>query len=158
MPKLTALIHAHNDALRIARAVESLRACDEVLVIDHLSNDKTAAIAHQHGAKTKDAVPGVNPGVYAIDAAHDWILCLLPGEAASESLEASLFEWKHEDPDEGATCFSVAVREETDAGWNELGPQVRLVNRKQINWPGELPPSNATCATLEGHILRFRTP
>ena len=158
MPKLSALIHAHNDALRIARAVESLRACDEILVIDHGSHDRTSKIAHEHGARIKDAVPGVNSGVYAIDASHDWILCLLPNEAASETLEAAIFEWKHADQDEAITCFAIAVREETDSGWRELGPQTRLVNRKQINWPGELPPANASCPTLDGHVLRFRTP
>ena len=158
MPKITALLHTHDDALRIARAVESLRACDEVLVVDHLSNDKTAKIAHEHGAKIKEAVPGVNPGVYAIDASHDWILCLLPSEAASESLEAALFEWKDQHKkDDANPSFAVALREETTEGWRDLGPQTRLVDRQRINWPGELP-ANTACPVLDGHILRFRTP
>jgi glycosyltransferase involved in cell wall biosynthesis len=35
MPQLTALIHTHNDELRLGRALESLRPCDELLIFDH---------------------------------------------------------------------------------------------------------------------------
>jgi len=165
MPKLSALLHTHNDGQRIGRAVESLRCCDEVLVVDHASSDDTVHHAREHGAKVKQAVPGVNPGVYAVDAAHDWILCLLPSESLSEMLEAALFEWKDREPDEFTNGFSLAVREENAAGWRDLGLQLRLVNRRRINWPDQLPgPAPATAAgappgvTLEGVILRFRHP
>lgn len=159
MAKITALLHTHNDALRIGRVIESLRSCDEILVVDHGSTDDSVKVAREHGAKVKEGVPGVNRGVYAMDAAHDWVLCLLATEAISETLEAALFEWRDQDHDEDANlCYGAAVREEADAGWNDLGPQVRLVNRKAVNWPGDLPPNNATCELLEGAILRFRHP
>ncbi len=45
MPKISAIIHTHNDAQRIGRALGSLRPCDEVLVIDHSSSDETGKIA-----------------------------------------------------------------------------------------------------------------
>jgi len=73
MPRISALLHAHNDALRLGRALDSLRPCDEVLVIDDCSEDDTAKVAHQHGANLKSAIPGVTFGVYAMDAAHDWV-------------------------------------------------------------------------------------
>src|SRR5512147_193806 len=147
MAKITALIHTYNDAARIGRAVESLRACDEVLVVDHASADDTVKLARDHGAAVKEGVPGVNPGVYAIDARHDWILCLLPTEAVSEGLEASLFEWKErreeksdeDDKDKAAASqcsVAFAIREENEGGWKEVGTHTRLVNRKKINWPG----------------------
>jgi glycosyltransferase involved in cell wall biosynthesis len=172
MPKITALIHTHNDAERIGRALDSLRACDEVLVVDHASTDDTAKIARHHGATVKDDVPGVNPGVYAVDARHDWILCLLPTEAVGESLEASLFEWKeqHKDPkdeskeakpDEQAASnggYAFAIREETAKGWRDRPPEVRLVNRKKINWPDHLPPNMPGAPQLAGEILRFHKP
>ncbi len=169
MPKITALIHTHNDAERIARVLESLRACDEVLVIDHGSSDDTAKIARDHGATVKEGVPGVNPGVYAMDARHDWILCVLPTESVGEGLEASLFEWKRaerhrpndKDKEEAsafAPAFSVHVREETGNGWKELPPETRLVNRRQINWPGHLPAPDPRAELLEGYLLRFGSP
>lgn len=171
MVKITALVHTCNDAARIGRALESLRACDEVLVVDHASTDDTVKLARDHGAVVKEGVPGVSPGVYAMDAGHDWILCLLPSEAVSEGLEASLFEWKqrHEeasDQDEDeedkpeSTAGSVAfkVREETGDGWRELGAHTRLVNRRGVNWTGQLPPDDANAEILPGHLLRFHQP
>jgi len=40
MPKISALLHTHNDALRLGRAPESLRPCDEVLAIEDCSEDE----------------------------------------------------------------------------------------------------------------------
>ena len=169
MAKITALVHTHNDAERIGRALESLRACDEVLVVDHASTDDTVKLARDHGAVIKNGVPGVSPGVYAGDAGHDWILCVLPTEAISEGLEASLFEWKqrreeNSDPAEtdkhAAEPCSVAfqVREETGDGWRELGAHTRLVNRKAIHWFGHLPLDDPNAEMLPGHLLRFHKP
>jgi glycosyltransferase involved in cell wall biosynthesis len=169
MAKITALVHTHNDAERIGRALESLRACDEVLVVDHASTDDTVKFARHHGAVVKEGVPGVNPGVYAMDASHDWILCLLPSEAVSEGLEASLFEWKErgeansgrpEDGQHAAESCSVAfqVREETGDGWRELGAHTRLVNRRAIHGAGHLPPDDPNAEMLPGHLLRFHKP
>ena len=169
MAKITALIHTYNDAERIGRVLESLRACDEMLVVDHASGDDTVKLAKQHGATVKEGVPGVNPGVYAIDARHDWILCLLPTESVSEALEASLFEWKErrkepvgEDEKEkkAVSQCSVAfvIREENQNGWKELGAHTRLVNRKKINWPGHLPFDDPDAEVLAGHLLRFSKP
>src|SRR5215472_1658187 len=82
MPKFTALLHTHNDALRLGRALQSLRPCDEVLIIDEGSEDDTAKVAREYGATLKTAIPGVSPGAYAMDAQHEWILCLRPKRIA----------------------------------------------------------------------------
>jgi glycosyltransferase involved in cell wall biosynthesis len=158
MPKITALLHTANDAARLGRALESLRPCDQVLVVDHDSQDSTRKVARQHGAQVIEAVPGVEGGSYAIDADYDWILCLLPSEALSEALEASLLEWKQGDPDE-LLGFTVNVREETEAGWRELAPETRLVNRTVRGaWSSVLPPSGGPSHALAGDLLRFRAP
>src|SRR3954469_23156288 len=81
MPKISALVHAHNDALRIGRALDSLRACDEIVLVDHDSEDDTVDIARRHGATIKKGLPGVEPGAYLMDARNDWVLCILPNEA-----------------------------------------------------------------------------
>jgi glycosyltransferase involved in cell wall biosynthesis len=158
MPKITALLHTHNDALRLGRALESLRPCDEVLVIDDCSEDETTRIAREHGARLKSAIAGVTPGAYAMDAANEWILCLLPTEALSEALEASLLEWKDQTPGENTACFNVAIREENEQGWHLREPEVRLINRKLVNWVGEMPPNQQCEMTLQGELLRFHQP
>ena len=162
MPRISALLHTKNDAERIGRALDSLRPCDEVLVIDHDSEDETAKIAREHGAKVKKAVQGVEDGTYAMDATHDWILCILPCEALSEGLEASLLSWKHESdgnnsdtpPRVGALSFP--VRRETDHGWEKTPAQTRLVNRQVVNWTTALPPESNGAVVLPGDLLHFR--
>src|SRR3954451_3821592 len=119
MLRISALVHSKNDAQHIGRALDSLRPCDEILVIDHDSEDETPKIAREHGAKVKKAVQGVEDGTYAMDAEPDWVLCLLPCEALSEGLEASLLSWKHQfngdQPENAPKCpaLSFALRRET---------------------------------------------
>jgi glycosyltransferase involved in cell wall biosynthesis len=158
MPKITALLHTHNDSLRLGRALDSLRPCDQVLIIDDNSDDDTTRIAHENGASVKNSIPGVSPGAYAMDANHDWVFCLLPNEALSEELEASLLEWKQQDPEETLAYCKVEVREQNGSGWHMLEPEVRLINRKLLNWVGDLPPGGHCDITLKGDLLRFNNP
>ena len=157
MPEITALLHTANDAARLGRALDSLRPCDQILVVDHGSQDSTCEVAQQHGAQVLQALPGVEGGAYAVDADNDWILCLLPSEALSEALEASLLEWKQGDPDE-LTGFAVNIREETETGWRVLAAETRLVNRAAATWTGVLPPHGPAVHELAGDLLRFRSP
>ena len=45
--KITATIITYNEEQNIARAMESLRCCDEVVVVDSGSSDRTAEIAQK---------------------------------------------------------------------------------------------------------------
>jgi glycosyltransferase involved in cell wall biosynthesis len=157
MPKITALIHTVNDELRLGRALDSLRSCDQVIVVDHGSSDNTEKVARDHGAEFKKGIPGVDRGTYAIDASHDWILVLCANESIGEPLEAALFDWKHHDHEEAAG-YNVRVREETENGWQTHNSETRLVNRKKINWTGDLPPTTSAFEMIGGHLLRFRQP
>src|SRR5215813_4464897 len=49
--KITALIHAQDNERSLGRALDSLRPCDEVIVVDHGSKHETAKVAREHGAK-----------------------------------------------------------------------------------------------------------
>jgi glycosyltransferase involved in cell wall biosynthesis len=155
VPRLTALLHTANDARRIGRALDSLRCCDELLVVDHDSTDSTLRIAHQHGARVQPASSPTDSG--ASFAAYDWILCLLPSEALSESLEATLLEWKQEDPG-NALAFALALRQETVNGWQHCAPEVRLVRHRKVAWKGALPPQRDDALSLCGDLLRFADP
>ncbi len=153
--KITALIHAQDNEHSLGRVLDSLRPCDEVIVVDHGSKDETVKVAREHGAKVITGVPGVDRGAYAQDARNQWILCLLPQESLAEELEASLFEWAEAEHEEATLGFNVAVREQNGAGWKSLPAEMRLANRKQINWTGNLPPENPQAPALAGHILRI---
>jgi glycosyltransferase involved in cell wall biosynthesis len=157
MPKITALIHTLNDSLRLGRTLDSLRACDQVLVIDHGSSDNTERVARDHGAILKKGIPGVDYGTYAVDCGNEWILCVQPNESLNEELEASLFDWKAHDHDEDAG-FNVKSREERNGGWTICDSETRLVNKCKINWTGNLPPTATVNEELKGYILRFASP
>ena len=157
MPKISALVHTMNDVKRIGRAIDSLRACDEVMVIDHGSTDGTQKAAEEHGATVKAAIPGVDRGAYVLDLKNDWVFCMCANEALSEELEASLQEWKQHDP-ESETGIAVGVREECTEGWQPRGSELRLVNRTRLNWTGDLPPNTDGKPGLPGDLIRFQTP
>ena len=70
--KISALIHTCDNAGSLGRALDSLRPCDEVIIVDHGSRDETVKVAKEHGAKVINAVPGVSTGAYAQNTRHCW--------------------------------------------------------------------------------------
>ncbi len=154
MPLLSTLIHTNNDERRLGRTLETLRPCDEIIVVDHGSTDKTVRIAQQHGAKIVKAVPGVDHGAYAVDCRHDWVLLLGPNEILNELLEATLLQWKRGKPGD-CLGYAISVRVQAPDGSGSSKKEMRLVNRKKINWQGFFPTATPGCAELPGDITHF---
>ncbi len=152
MPKLTALIRTRNDAARIGRVLESLRPCDEFLIIDDDSSDDTIRVAREYGARV--GLAGAEDRNHAELAQNDWILCVSPAEALTEALEAALFEWKQIEHG-AARSFRVGIREETRKGWNSLPPVTRLVNRRRVGIGDGMPAEDPSGHLLDGDLLRF---
>src|SRR5215831_18040191 len=94
MPPITAVLHTHNDALRLGRALETLCPCDEILIVDHHSTDGTQQVAREYGAKVVDASSEFEENGFLRSMATGWVLCLDPRESLTEGLSAALFEWK----------------------------------------------------------------
>lgn len=91
--KISATIIAVNEERNIARAIESLRCCDEIIVVDSGSIDRTVEIAEKLGARVIDSRWRGYAGQknYATEqAAHDWVLSIDADESLSEALEADL--------------------------------------------------------------------
>jgi glycosyltransferase involved in cell wall biosynthesis len=160
MPPITALLQTANDALRVGRALETLRACEEIIVVDHDSSDATLRIAREYGARIVPGKADADPGNYLRGARYHWILCLEPAESVTEALEATFYEWRSAtDVDTNAAAFAVSIREETSDGWLELPtPQTRLVPNNWNHWNGRLPAGDPSAIALEGNILRFIFP
>jgi glycosyltransferase involved in cell wall biosynthesis len=174
MASITALLHTKNDALRLGRALETLYACDDILVVDHGSRDATVRVAREYGARVVSASSGAAPSDYLLSAHRSarpsarpsaspgWILCLDPRESLTEKLAASLFEWKSEAfhaQASGVPAFSVFLREETAEGWVEVpAAETRLVPQTWKLWKGKFPVHEPTALALEGELLRFVFP
>jgi len=157
MPPITALLHTENDALRLGRALETLYPCDNILIIDHGSSDGTVRLAREFGAQVFDARIGASSEQYLRPSFSGWILCLDPIESLTESLAATLYEWKSMPPT--AAAFSVFLREETANGWIAIPTaQTRLVPADWKRWDGRLPVTDQLALALDGELLRFAFP
>lgn len=166
MPPITALVHTHNDALRLGRTLEALLPCSEIFIVDHHSTDATRRIAMSYGARivpVKDvpAESDADSSHYLALARHEWILCLQPGESITEGLQASLFEWSAFTLAalDGVAAFSLFAREQAGEHWLELpSPATRLIPRRWTRWHGLLPSDEPSAIALEGELLRFDFP
>ena len=156
MPTITALLHTENDALRLGRTLETLYPCDGILIVDHGSRDATVRLAREYGARVVEARGGASAEPY-LPPISGWILCLDPHESLTESLAATLYEWKSLPP--AAAAFSVFLREESADGWIEIPTaQTRLIPADWTRWEGRLPVTDRFALALEGELLRFAFP
>lgn len=88
--RITGCVITRNEEVMLGGCLESLaRCCDELVVVDSGSQDRTREIAAAHGARVLEH-PWVGYRTqkqFAVDAAtHDWILFLDADERASEIL------------------------------------------------------------------------
>ena len=157
MPPITAFLHTRNDARHLGRALESLRPCDEILIVDHGSTDSTLRVAREYGAIIRNSGPTSSIAEHLAQARHEWILCLLPTETLTESLEATLFEWKLYNPADIAQISSAAVvvKDEAKNSGAETVTSTRLVPKGWKRWDGPLPQHDPRSTLLQGHLLRF---
>lgn len=160
MPPIAAILRARNDALRLGRALESLRACDEIVILDHGSTDQTLRVAREYGARLIPMDP-TQVWQHIIPTERcGWFLLLQPSEAISEGLEAALYEWKLRSESDAAqvtSCF-MALREEIPGGWSAPTPITRLIPKDWHRWNGDFPQHDPQGMMLDGDLLRFRQP
>jgi len=139
---ITGTIITYNEENRIAAAIASLACCDEVLVVDSESTDRTREIAERCGARVL-----VRPwegyskqkNFAAAKARHDWILSLDADERVSVELANEVVRWK--DSGEGA---AVSMPRRTfylgawigHSGWYP-DRKIRLYDRRRARWTGD---------------------
>jgi glycosyltransferase involved in cell wall biosynthesis len=90
MTPLSAVLIVHNEERSLPGALESVRFCDEVLVVDSGSTDQTRSVAEALGARVlrNEPWPGfVAQRNLALDAArHDWVLAVDADERVTPEL------------------------------------------------------------------------
>lgn len=93
MRSLSAVIITRNAAAQLAKCLDSLAFCDEILVVDSGSTDGTVELARRRGARVIETHwRGFGPQKqFAVEqAAHDWVLCVDADEWVSGILEDSI--------------------------------------------------------------------
>ncbi len=155
---ITATIITLNEERKIARAIESLRCCDEILVLDCGSVDRTVELAENLGARViehawKSYADQKNWA--AAQASHDWIFSIDADEAMSEALEGEIWNLKKNGPRYDAyTVPRLAQylgRWILHSGWYP-DRKVRLYHREKAEWVGEFVHENLVVKGRVGHL------
>jgi len=156
--KITATIITLDEERKIARAIESLRCCDEIVVLDSGSVDRTVELAGKLGARVvEDQWHGYSQqkNRAAECASHDWILSIDADEALSEALEAELWQLKKNGPDYDAYTMPRLAqylgRWILHSGWYP-DRKVRLYNRRKATWVGDFVHESVRVSGRLGHL------
>jgi glycosyltransferase involved in cell wall biosynthesis len=163
--KITATIITLNEERNIARAIESLRCCDEILILDSGSTDRTLQLAENLGARVFEAGWRGYSGQKnwaAEQASNDWILSIDADEALSEALEAEIWNLKKSGPRyDGYTMPRLARylgRWILHSGWYP-DRKIRLYDRTKGRWVGDFVHESVQVdgrvGQLDSNILHF---
>ena len=99
---ITAVIITLNEEDKINDCLSSVRFCDEVIIVDSGSNDRTEEIAREHNATFLfQSWLGYGPQKqFAVEqASNNWVLCLDADEVISPELYHSIVETDFESAD-----------------------------------------------------------
>jgi glycosyltransferase involved in cell wall biosynthesis len=156
--KITATIITVNEERNIARAIESLRCSDEILIVDSGSVDRTVELAEKLGARVVEAGWRGFAGQKnwaAEQASHDWILSLDADEALSEALEAEIWNLKKTGPRYDAYTMPRLARYLgrwiLHSGWHP-DRKVRLYHRQKARWVGDFVHESVHVEGRVGHL------
>lgn len=156
--KISAAIITFNEERNISRAIESLRCCDEIVVVDSGSNDRTVELALKLGARVIDSDWRGYAGQknYASDQCqNDWILSLDADEALSEALEAEIWQIKKNGPQFDAYTMPRLAqylgRWIFHSGWYP-DRKIRLFDRRKAKWVGSYVHESVAVDGNVGHL------
>ena len=156
--KISATIITLNEQKNIVRAIESLRCCDEIVVVDCGSNDRTREAAEKLGARVLESQWRGFAGqknYAASEASYDWILSIDADEAVSEALEAEIWQIKKSGPQfDGYTMPRLARylgRWILHSGWYP-DRKVRLYDRRKARWIGDFVHESVRVEGQIGHL------
>jgi glycosyltransferase involved in cell wall biosynthesis len=156
--KISAAIIAQNEERNISRVIESLRCCDEILVVDSGSTDRTTEIASKLGARVVE-----NPwrgyagqkNFAAEQCQNDWVLSLDADESLSEALEAEIWHIKKNGAQYDAYTMPRLAQYLGSwilhSGWYP-DRKVRLFDRRKAHWEGKYVHESVVVDGRIGHL------
>jgi glycosyltransferase involved in cell wall biosynthesis len=160
VPRLSAIIITKNEEANIAGCLESLKFCDEQIVVDSGSTDRTVAIAAEHGAKvTCHDWQGFGAQKnFALSLAQgDWVLSIDADERVSPALAGEI---ARAIADGGADAYEIprlsrfVGREMHHSGWFP-DYVLRLFRRGRARFSDDLVHERVIC---DGPVARLNAP
>ncbi|MBI4903313.1 MAG: glycosyltransferase family 2 protein [Acidobacteria bacterium] len=156
--QISATIITSNEEHNIARAIESLRCCDEIVVVDSGSSDRTVEIARKLGARVIETIwrgYAQQKNFAAGQATHEWIFSIDADEALSEALEADVWLLKKHGPKFDAYTMPRMAQYIgkwiLHSGWYP-DRKVRLYRRGKAQWVGEFVHESVQASGTVGHL------
>jgi glycosyltransferase involved in cell wall biosynthesis len=92
-PPLSGVVHTFNEEENLERCLESLRFCEEIVVVDSHSTDATREIARRYTDRVieQDFLGYIGQRKFAVaQASHEWVVCLDADEAVSPELGSEI--------------------------------------------------------------------
>ncbi len=162
---LSAAVIAENEEHIIGRTLEALKFCDELVLVDGGSTDRTIEIAEAAGARVirhSSSERGIhfNKNLAASEAKGEWILSIDADEVVSADLAAEI---KATIATSRFPCYRVARRTWflgkwiRHSGWWP-GYVVRLWKKGHTEWPMEVhrvPDPHGACGSLNEPLDHF---
>lgn len=159
---ISAVVITRNEAARIGRCLDSVRWCDEIVVVDSGSVDETVKLARDAGARViHHEWQGYGPQKrFAVaQAAHDWVLCIDADEVVTPQLRAAV-EAAFRNP--GAKAYEFARCNRFMGRYLRHGEGypdwvLRLFDRRHAQWSADAVHENVQTsepvARLRGDLL-----
>lgn len=163
--KISATLITLNEEENLPRALSSLSFCDEIIVVDSGSTDRTLDIAERGGARVIE-----NPwtgfsgqkNFAAEQARNDWVLALDADEALTEELQTQIAALAAGSPGHAGYSFPRKARYLgrwiQHSGWYP-DRKVRLYDRRRGRWVGDYVHEsvvvNGPVGELSGDLLHY---
>jgi glycosyltransferase involved in cell wall biosynthesis len=159
---LSAVLITRNAAAQLDGCLESLAFADEIVIVDSASEDATAEIAAQRGARVvqKEWLGFGRQKQFAVEQAkHDWVLCLDADERVSPALAAAITKALAAP---ASPVYRMARRNRFLGRWLGHGEgypdwSPRLFDRRQARWSDDPVHEKVlyavTPGTLQGDLL-----
>jgi glycosyltransferase involved in cell wall biosynthesis len=163
--KISAAIITFNEEKNIKRCIDSLDFCDEIVVVDSLSDDNTCKIARELGAKVIDQkfLGHIAQKQLAVDnCINEWILSLDADEEVSSELKEEILELIKKpfvfDAYEMPRVSFHLGRWIRHGGWYP-DKKIRLFNKNKAHWGGYNPHDkvivNGSIGKLKGDLKHY---
>lgn len=146
MEKISGVIITYNEEKNVEHCIKTISSfCDEIVIVDSFSTDRTAEIAEKHSCKVYFRKPDtiINQINYATKLAkHNWVFCIDADERVSDELKNKIMFLKKEGFLSDGYSVSRLNYYINDffkyCGWYP-DRKIRLFNRSKGNWGGTEP-------------------